>query len=144
MAILANHPVDLSGLLTVDCGATTTLKASLNNITDARPKNVAIQLAMAGVTIKSSHVGTKTYDVHDRTGTSRPISTQAYNVKELNQELLAGRGLTDADYRVVLDKHDLQSQGYFQSATMELLMRQTVSHLLVCTWEACSMFEQKN
>ena len=51
MALPANRPVDLSGLLTVDCGTTTTLKASLNNMTDARPKNVAIQLAMAGATM---------------------------------------------------------------------------------------------
>ena len=106
MALQANRPVDLSGLLTVDCGATTTLTVSLNNMTDVRPKIVTIQLAMAGVTMKSSHVGTKTYYVYDRTGTLRPISTQAYYVKELNQDLLAGRGLTNADYRVVLDKHD--------------------------------------
>jgi hypothetical protein len=106
MALPANSPVDLSGLLTVDCGATTTLTVSLNNITDVRPKLVTIQLAMAGVTMKSSHVGTKTYYVYDRTGTVRPISTQAYYVKELNQDLLAGRGLTNADYQVILDKHD--------------------------------------
>jgi hypothetical protein len=107
MALLANCPMDLSGLLTVDCGATTTLTVSLNNMTDIRPKIVTIQiLAMAGVTMKSSHVGTKTYYVYDRTGTFRPISTQAYYVKELNQDLLAGRGLTNADYRVVLNKHN--------------------------------------
>ncbi len=64
---------------------------------------------MAGVTIKSSHVGTnlKTHYVYDRTGTCRPISTQAYYVEELKQDFLAGRGLTNADYRVILDKHDL-------------------------------------
>ncbi len=67
---------------------------------------MTLQLAMAGVTIKSSHVGTKTYYVYDRTGACRPISTQAYYVKELNQDLLAGRGLTNADDRVVLDTHD--------------------------------------
>ena len=48
--------------------------------------------------------------MHDKTGTLRPISTQAYYVKgyvkELDQDLLAGRGLTNADYRVVLDEHD--------------------------------------
>jgi len=106
MAFPANRPVDLSGLLTVDCGATTTLTVSLNNMTDVRPKIVTIQLAMAGVTMKSSHVGTKTYYVYDRTGSLRTVSTKAYYVKELNQDLLAGRGLTSADYRVILDKHD--------------------------------------
>ncbi len=84
--------MDLSGVLTVDCGATTTLTVSLNNMTDVRP-------IFFGVTMKSSHV-------YDRTGTCWPISTQAYYVKELNQDLLAGRGLTCADYRLVLDKHD--------------------------------------
>ena len=78
----------------------------LVSMTDVRPKLVTIPLAMAGVTMKSSHVGTKTYYVYDRTGTVRPISTQSYYVKELNPDLLAGRGLTNADYRVVLDKHD--------------------------------------
>ncbi len=53
MVLPANCPVDLSGLLTVDCGATTTLTVSLNNMTDVRPKTVTIQLAMAGVAIKS-------------------------------------------------------------------------------------------
>jgi hypothetical protein len=57
---------------------------------------VTIQLAMAGVTMKSSYDGTKTYYVYDRTVTFQPISTQAYYVKELNQDLLAGRGLTIA------------------------------------------------
>jgi hypothetical protein len=49
MALQANRPVDLSGLLTVDCGATTTLTVSLNSMTDVRPKIVTIQLAMAQV-----------------------------------------------------------------------------------------------
>ncbi len=77
MVLQANSPVDLSGWLTVDCGATTTLTVSLNNMTDVRPKIVTIQLAMAGVTmnLKSSHVGTKTYYVYDRIGTYQPIST---------------------------------------------------------------------
>ena len=61
---------------------------------------------MAGVTMKSSHAGTKTYYFYDRTGACRPISTQAYYVKELNQDLLVGRGLTIADYQVVLNKRD--------------------------------------
>jgi hypothetical protein len=42
MALQANRPVDLSGLLTVDCSTTTTLTVSLNNMTDIRPKIVTI------------------------------------------------------------------------------------------------------
>ena len=106
MAPPANRPVNLSGLLTVDCGATTTLTDSFTNMTDITPKVVTIQLAAAGATMKSSHVGTKTYYVYDRTGTLRPVHTKAYYVKELNQDLLAGRGLTNSDYRVILDKHE--------------------------------------
>ena len=106
MALPANRPDDLSGLLTVDCGATTTLTVSLNNMANVQPKVVTIQLAMAGATMRSSHVGTKTYYAYDRTGTLRPVTTQAYYVKERKQDLLAGRGLTNADYRVILDKHD--------------------------------------
>ncbi len=48
----------------------------------------------------------KTYYVYDRTGTLRPITTRAYYVKELNQDLLGGSALTAADYSVILDKND--------------------------------------
>jgi hypothetical protein len=87
MALPANRPVDLSGLWTVVVARLlhcSTLTVSLNNMTNIRPTNVTIQLAMAGVTMKPSHVGTKFYYVYDRTGTCLPISTQAYYVKELN------------------------------------------------------------
>ncbi len=92
MAPSANRPVDLSGLLTVDCDTTTTLKESLNNMTNITPKVVTIQLAMADATKKSSHVGTKTYYVYvvnfttvvDRTGTLWPVHTKTICVKELN------------------------------------------------------------
>ncbi len=75
-------------------------------MSNVKPKVVTIQLAMAGATMKSTHVGIKTYYVYDRTGTLRPISTKAYYVKELNQDLLGGSTLINADYRVVLDKRD--------------------------------------
>ena len=58
MALPANRPDDLSGLLTVDCG--TTLTDSLNNMTNVQPNVVTIQLAMTVATMRSSHVGTKT------------------------------------------------------------------------------------
>ncbi len=90
MAPPSNRHDDLSGLLTVDCGATTTLTKELLNMTNVSPKVVTTQLAMAGATMKSTHVGIKTYYVYDRTGTLRPISTKAYYVKELNQDLLGG------------------------------------------------------
>ena len=106
MAPPANRHDDMSGLLTVDCGATTTITKELLNMSNVKPKVVTIQLAMAGATMKSTHVGIKTYYVYDRTGTLRPISTKAYYVKGLNQDLSGGSALINADYRVVLDKRD--------------------------------------
>jgi hypothetical protein len=47
----ANHPDELSKLLTVDSGATTTLTDSLNNMTNVQLKVVTIKLAMAGATM---------------------------------------------------------------------------------------------
>ncbi len=69
--------------------------------------------------MRSSHVGTTTYYAYDRTGILQPVSTRAYNVKELIQDLLAGRGLTNADDQVILYKHD-SLQGYIQSATVTM------------------------
>ena len=61
---------------------------------------------MEGATMKTSSMGYKTYYVFDRTGTIRPISTKAYYVKELKQDLLGGSALTSERYRVILDKDD--------------------------------------
>ena len=100
----ANNPEQ--GLLTTDCGATYTLTDSFFNMTSVVPKVVTIQLAMEGATMKTSHMGYKTYYVYDRTGTIRPITTKAYVVKELKQDLLGGRALTSERYRVILDNDD--------------------------------------
>jgi hypothetical protein len=103
--IRANNPEE-QGLLTTDCGATSTLTNSFHNMTSVVPKVVTIQLAAEGATMKTSHMGYKTYYVFDRTGTIRPISTKAYFVKELKQDLLGGSALTSERYRVILDKDD--------------------------------------
>jgi len=84
MANTSNTPEEL-GMLAVDCGASTTLTKSLHNMTDVKPKVVTIQLAMHGLTMKSTHIGIKTYYAYDRTGTIRPIKTKALYVKELQQ-----------------------------------------------------------
>ena len=105
MANPSKDPEEL-GLLTVDCGASTTISKSLFNMTDIEPKVVTIQLAMDGMTMQSTHVGNKTYYAYDRTGTIRPITTRALYVKELKQDLLGGTSLTKANYRVVLDSDD--------------------------------------
>ena len=38
------------------------------------------------------------------TGSVRPITTRAFYVKELKQDLLGERALIDADYQVILDE----------------------------------------
>ncbi len=63
----ANNPE--RGLLTTNCGATSTLTESFHNMTSVVPKVVTIQLTMEGATIKTSHMGYKTYYVYDQTGT---------------------------------------------------------------------------
>jgi hypothetical protein len=102
MANSSNTSEEL-GMLAVDCGASTTITKSLFNMTDVKPKVVIINLAMDGLTMKSTHVGIKTYYIYDRTGTIRPIKTRALYVKECQQDLLGGTALTNSNYRVVLD-----------------------------------------
>ena len=62
------------------------------------------------------------------TGTIRPITTKAYYVKELKQDLLGGSALTSERYRVILDK-DNDIAGIYP-------VLQIVSPLLVNTREA--------
>jgi hypothetical protein len=79
MAPPANQPNDMSGLLTLDYGATTTVTKEWLGMPnrDVKPKVVTIQFAMSGATMKSTHVGIQTYYVYDRTGTLQPISTKS-------------------------------------------------------------------
>ena len=104
MANPNNNHDEETGLLTFDCGALTTVTESLNNMTEVVPKVTTIQLAQDGMTMQSTHIGNKTYYVYDRTGSIRPITTRALYVKELKQDLLGGRAMTNANYRIILDK----------------------------------------
>jgi hypothetical protein len=63
MANPSNNPEEL--LAVVDCGASTTFTKSLHNLTDGC-NDVTIQLAMDGLTMKSTHIGLKTYYAYDR------------------------------------------------------------------------------
>jgi hypothetical protein len=65
MANPSNTPEEL-GIIAVDCGASTTITKSLHNMKDVKPKLVTIQLAMDGLTMKSTHIGPKTYIAYDR------------------------------------------------------------------------------
>ena len=98
--------------LILDCGATSTLTSSLFNMSDIREKEVIIQLAGKGATLKATHVGNKTYHVLDCTGTARSITTRAFYSIELQRDLLGGRPLIGANFRVILDKDALISGVY--------------------------------
>ena len=84
MANPGNTPEEL-GMLAVDCGASTTITKSLNNMAEVKPQVVIIQLAMDGLTMKSTHVGIKTYYAYDRTGTIRPITTKHCMSRNVNK-----------------------------------------------------------
>ena len=98
-------PDQLSGLLEVDYGATTTLTDWLFNMTEVQPKSLTIQLVGEGATIQSQNIGKKTYYIPDVTGTVRPEITRAFYVKDLKHVRFGGRALTNSDHRVILGKN---------------------------------------
>jgi hypothetical protein len=53
-----------------------------------------------------------TYYVRDRTGELRPITTKTYIVNNLKHDLLSGKALNKAGYRIILDK-DPEELGVF-------------------------------
>jgi hypothetical protein len=105
MANPATNPDD-TGLLAFDCGATSTITSSLYNMSEVVPKKVKIQLAQAGASMTSTHVGIKTYYVYDRTGSIRPIRTRALVVPDVKQDLLGGKALTNRNHRIILDDEE--------------------------------------
>ena len=107
MALPRDRGYDLdkeSGVLTVDNGATTTLTQSLFNVSNAERLVVKIHLAGKGMHINSIRVGLKTHYVRVVTGAIQPITTKAFYVPGFNQDLLGGRALIKAKYRMVLDE----------------------------------------
>ena len=60
----------------------------------------------------TTHVCLKTYYVRDRTGELRPITTKTYIVKNLKHDLLSGKMLNKAGYRIILDE-DPEESGIF-------------------------------
>ena len=86
-------PSKEKGLLNVDNGATTTLSRSLHKMTGVKQRVITIQLAGEGMSMKATHTGRKTCYAVDATGTIRPITTKAFYVPNLEQDLLGGRAL---------------------------------------------------
>jgi hypothetical protein len=82
-------------------------------MTHVTPKVISIQLAKDGATMQSSHIGTKTHYVYDRTERLRPILTKSYYVRELKQDRLGGSALIEEGNRLAgtLVVHQKKSAG---------------------------------
>ena len=65
---------------------------------------VPIQTAQGGTVMLTTHVCLKKYFVRDRTGELRPITTRTYIVRNLKRDLLSGKALNRAGYRIILDE----------------------------------------
>jgi hypothetical protein len=90
--------------LCCDDGATSSLSSSLMNCSEVTERVVPIQTAQGGTVMLTTHVCLKTYFVRDRTCELRPITTKTYIVKNLKRDLLSGKALNRAGYRIVLDE----------------------------------------
>ena len=64
---------------------------------------VKIYLAGKGMHINSPHVGYKTYYVQDVTGAIQQVTTKAFYVFGLEQELLGGKALIKAKFWIIDD-----------------------------------------
>jgi hypothetical protein len=60
----------------------------------------------------TTHACLKTYFVRDRTGELRPLTTKTYIVKNLKYDLLSGKALNKAGYRVIYDEDPEESGVY--------------------------------
>ena len=103
---------DMDRVLVVDSGATSTLSSSFENCTDCKEKVVEIQTAHGDTIMKTTHVCLKTFYVRDRLGTTRPITTRAFIAPGIKRDLLSGKALNRAGYRVILDS-DYEEAGIY-------------------------------
>jgi hypothetical protein len=76
---------------------------------------VPIQTAQGGTAMLTTHGCLKTCYVRDRTGELRPIITKTYIIKSLKRDLLSGKALNRAGYRIV--DEDPEKQECVQSMT---------------------------
>jgi hypothetical protein len=98
--------------LCCDGGATSSLSSSFLNCTEITERAVPIHTAQGGTVMTTTHVCLKTYYARDRTGELRPITTKTYIVKDLKHDLLSGKMLNKAGYRIILDE-DPEESGIF-------------------------------
>ena len=98
--------------LCCDDGAISSLSSLFMNYSEITERVVPIQTAQGGTVMHSTHVCLKTYYVRDRTGEMRPITTKTYIVNNLKHDLLSGKALNKAGYRIILDE-DPEEAGVF-------------------------------
>ena len=98
--------------LCCDGGATSSLSSSFNNCAEISERVVPIQTAQGGTVMLTTHVCLKTYFVRDRTGELRTLTTKKYIVKNLKHDLLSGKALNRAGYRVIYDQDPEESGVY--------------------------------
>ena len=82
---------------------------SFLNCTDITERAVPIHTAQGGTVMTTPHVCLKTYYVRDRTGELRPITTKTYIVQNLKHDLLSGKMLNNAAYRIILNAYSEES-----------------------------------
>ena len=98
--------------LCCDAGATSSLSSSFLNCSEISERAVPIQTAQGGTVMMTTHVCIKTYFVRDRTGELRPLSTKTFIVKNLKHDILSGKALNKAGYRVTYDPDPEESGVY--------------------------------
>ncbi len=99
--------------LCYDVGATA-LSSSFKfiNCTEITERAIAIQTAQGCTVMMTMHVCLKTYYMRDRTGELSPVTTKTFIVKNLKHDLLSGKMLNKAVYRIILDKDPEESGVY--------------------------------
>jgi hypothetical protein len=71
-----------------------------------------LHTAQDGTVMMTTHVCLKTNYVRDQTGELRPITTKTLIVNKLKHDLLSGKMLNKAGYRIILDEDPEESGVY--------------------------------
>ena len=90
-------------VICADCGVSMTITGSLANTTDVVEKDVIVDMAESGTSMKATHTCMQTYFIKNRTGEGVMITTPALYVRKVHQDLLSGKACNRAMIRIVLD-----------------------------------------
>ena len=76
-------------VICADCGASMTITSSLANTTDVVEKDVMVDMAESGTSMKATQTCMKTFCVKNRTGEVVTITKPALYVRNVHQDLLS-------------------------------------------------------